>query len=354
MSSIPTLHGITSKMIETPRLRMHVLFSGPEDGIPVLFLDGNVSSATFWEETMLALPPGFRAIAPDKRSCGGSEFKPLDATRAMMDYVDDFLGLTDVLNIERFHVVGWSMAGNIVMTMIPVAGERILSATLVATGSPFGFGGCTGLDGRPIYPDFAASRAGLANPDFVKRLSDGDRGEESPTSPRNIINSHYFKPPFRSPREKEFLSSVLSVTVSDHYYPGDLTGSENWPGIAPGVYGPLNALSPKYVGDSVERLVGAADKTAILRIRGADDAIVGDHTFYDFAVLGQAELVPDYPGPEVHPTQPMVSQVRAVLGRYAANGGRFRELVFEECGHSPFIEKSDAFNAAFHAHLAGE
>lgn len=351
MSSIPTLPGITSQMIDTPRLRMHALFSGPEDGVPVLFLDGNVSSATFWEETMLALPAGLRAIAPDKRCCGGTEFKPLDATRGMGDYVDDFMGLLDVLGVDRFHLVGWSMAGQTAMAMLPVAGARVLSLTLVAPGSPFGFGGCSGLDGKPIYPDFAASGGGLANPDFAKRMAAGDRSEESPTSPRNVMNGHYFKPPFRSPREEDFLSSVLSVTVSDQYYPGDLTTSANWPGIAPGVWGPLNAMSPKYVGDSVERFVGAAHKPPVLWARGVDDFILGDSSFYDFAVLGKAGVVPGYPGEEVHPVQPMISQVRAVLERYAAAGGSFSELALEECGHSPHIEKPEAFNAAFHAHL---
>lgn len=348
------MDGISSQMVDTPRLRIHLLTSGPENGVPVLFLDGNVSSATFWEETLLALPAGFRAIAPDKRCCGDTEFKPLDATRGMLDYVDDFLGLLDVLGIDRFHVVGWSMAGSTVLAMIPIVGERIISATLVAPGSPYGFGGCTGLDGRPIYPDFAASGAGLANPDFVKRLAEGDRSAESLTSPRNVMNTHYFKPPFRARREEEFLSSVLSVKVSEKYYPGDLTTSENWPGIAPGLYGPLNAMSPKYVGDSVERFIGTAYKPPILWVRGADDFILGDNSFYDMAVLGKAELVPGYPGEDVHPVQPMISQVRHVLERYAAAGGSFREVIFEECGHSPFIEKPAAFNAAFHAHLRGE
>jgi len=56
MSSIPTLSGITSQMIRTPRLAMHVLSCGPAGGTPVLFIHGNGASATFWEETMLALP----------------------------------------------------------------------------------------------------------------------------------------------------------------------------------------------------------------------------------------------------------------------------------------------------------
>ena len=52
MSTIPALPGITSKMIDTPRIKMHALFSGPESGTPVLFIHGNAASATFWEEVI--------------------------------------------------------------------------------------------------------------------------------------------------------------------------------------------------------------------------------------------------------------------------------------------------------------
>ena len=54
--SVPTLEGVTAKMVTTDRLTTRVLFTGPEDGVPVLFLHGNASSATWWEENMLALP----------------------------------------------------------------------------------------------------------------------------------------------------------------------------------------------------------------------------------------------------------------------------------------------------------
>ena len=68
MSTVPTLPGITSKMIDTPRIKTHVLFSGEEKATPVIFLHGNASSSTYWEEIMLKLPAGFRGIAPDRQS----------------------------------------------------------------------------------------------------------------------------------------------------------------------------------------------------------------------------------------------------------------------------------------------
>ena len=81
MSTVPTLPGITSKMIDTARLKTHVLFSGPEDDTPVLFIHGNASSNTYWEELMLKLPDGFRGIAPDLRGYGDTEDKLIDAPR---------------------------------------------------------------------------------------------------------------------------------------------------------------------------------------------------------------------------------------------------------------------------------
>jgi pimeloyl-ACP methyl ester carboxylesterase len=355
MNTIPTLPGITSRMIDTPRLRMHVLFSGPEDGAPVLFVHGNVSSATYWEETMLALPPGFRAIAPDQRGYGFSEFKPVDATRGLADFADDLLALMDALGIERFHAAGHSLGGAVLFGLIARAGARLRSVTLAAPGSPYGYGGTRDAEGALTWPDSAGCGGGLVNPEFARRLAEGDRSDEHPqASPRNVMNTYYWRPPFRPAREEELLSSMLAIRSGPEHYPGDLVASENWPGVGPGVVGPNNALAPKYVGDSVERLLGAAAKPPILWVRGADDGIVSDSSFFDIGYLGKLGAIPGWPGDEIYPPQPMVAQTRAVLERYAGGGGSYRELVFAECGHTPYLEKPEEFNAAFHAHLRGE
>src|SRR5210317_2041869 len=95
------LDGITARSLTTDRLTTRVLFSGPDDGIPVLFIHGNFSSATWWEETLLALPPGFRGIAPDQRGYHGADpTAKIDATRGMRDFVDDALALMDLLDYE--------------------------------------------------------------------------------------------------------------------------------------------------------------------------------------------------------------------------------------------------------------
>src|SRR5690606_35171221 len=99
----------------------------------------------------------------------------------------------------------------------------------------------------PTYPDYAGSGGGLVNPEMVRRMSAGDRGTDDNASPRNVMNALYWKPPFRPQREEELLSSMLSEKMGPDRYPGDSTASDNWPGAAPGVKGPINAISPKYV-----------------------------------------------------------------------------------------------------------
>jgi pimeloyl-ACP methyl ester carboxylesterase len=336
-------------MVETPRLAIHVRFAGPDDGIPVLFVHGNASSATYWEEEMLALPSGFRAIAPDLRGYGDTEDKLVDATRGLGDWVDDLLGLMATLGIATYHVVGHSLGGTIVLNLIPAAGTAILSATVAAPGSPYGYGGSKGLDGQPCYDDCAGSGGGIVNAEFARLISIGDRSSDNPqASPRVVMNSFYWKPPFIPAREEALLSGLLSEKIGPDKYPGDFVASQNWPGAAPGILGPTNALSPKYVGDSVERLIGAAHKPPILWVRGADDQIVSDTSLFDFGTLGAYGFVPGWPGQEIYPSQPMVGQTRAVLEQYAANGGQYQEVVFAECGHTPYLEKPEEFRYLFH------
>jgi pimeloyl-ACP methyl ester carboxylesterase len=348
MSTVPTLPGITSKMVDTDRLQTHVLFSGPDDGTPILFIHGNASSATYWEEIMLKLPEGFRGIAPDLRGYGDTEDKLIDATRGMSDWIDDLAYLLDELKVDRMHLVGHSMGGTIVFGLIGALGGHILSGTVINPGSIYGFGGSKGVDGKPCYDDFAGSGGGVVNPEFPKLMAAGDRSTDNPqASPRVVMNSFYWKPPFKPAREEDLLSSLMTEKVGEQKYPGDFVTSANWPNVAPGKFGPINALSPKYVGDSVEKFVGAEHKPFILWVRGDSDMIVSDNSFFDFGTLGKLGYVPGWPGEDVYPPQPMVSQTRYVLDQYKANGGSYEEVVITDTGHTPYVEKPDEFMAAF-------
>jgi hypothetical protein len=94
--------------------------------------------------------------------------------------------------------------------------------------------------------------------------------------------------------------------------------------VAPGKFGPINAISPKYVGDSVARFLAAQPKPPMLWVRGDSDLIVSDNSFFDLGTLGKLGYVPGWPGEEVYPPQPMVGQTRHVLEQYAGAGRRVR------------------------------
>ena len=346
MSSISTLPGVESKIVPTDRLKVHVLTCGPDAGTAVLFVHGNGSSATFWEETMLALPDSFRAIALDLRGYGDTEPLPVDATLGMADMVADIHSLVLAMGLDKFHLVGHSMGGGVVMKYAIAHPADLLSLTLVDTMSPYGYGGSKDAAGTMTYDDGAP--AGI-NPDFVQALADGDRGLENPMSPRNVFRQFYVKPPFIPEREDDLIDSMISTKIGDDWYPGNSVPSTNWPGAAPGDKGILPAFNRKYFDASV--LADIDPKPPILWIRGDSDLIVGDYAMFDLAALGAMGAVPGWPGEEECPPQPMLVQTRAVLDKYTANGGSYQEEVIADAGHSPYLEQPEAFNKVFHAFL---
>src|SRR3954467_13703273 len=172
--------------VDTDRLAMHVHESGPEDGIPVVLIHGNLSTGRFYEHLFDGAPERYRLIAPDMRGFGDSERKPLDATRGLRDWADDTHALLQSLEISTPpHLAGWSTGG---AAIAAYALERpVASLTFIDPVGPYGYG-ATKLDGTPHYDDFAGSRGGTGAPEFPARLGAADRSTEDQTSPRNVMN----------------------------------------------------------------------------------------------------------------------------------------------------------------------
>jgi pimeloyl-ACP methyl ester carboxylesterase len=341
VSTVQLLPGINQKKVKTNRLEVAYLEAGT-GSIPIVLVHGNCSSSHYFQDFMLALATTGHNIvyAPDMRGYGDSEVLPVDGTRAVRDFSDDLDAFVKALDLNTFHLLGWSLGGNIAMQYAIDYPGKVRSLTLESPGSPFGFGGTKDSVGTPTWQDYAGSGGGTANPDFTQRIAQGDRGNEQ-FSPRTVINSFYYKPPFRtSPdREEIYLSSLLTTKITPGNYPGDMTPSENWPTVGPGTLGVNNALSPKYMNQ--DNFASIRIKPALLWIHGANDQIVSDTSFFDFGFLGQIGAVPGWPGAEAYPPQPMKTQVRTVLEKYKANGGQYQEVQLADCGHSPHIEKQD-------------
>jgi pimeloyl-ACP methyl ester carboxylesterase len=340
----PCHHGrmeTTTRMRVTARgIEQSLLARGPLDGPPVLLVHGNCSAAAFWEPLLRHLPSGWRIIAPDLRGYGETQTAPVDATRGLRDFSDDLLALLDAPGVfapgARPAVAGHSMGGGIAMRLLLDAPDRVAALVLESPLSPYGFG---------------IGGAGAVNPDFVAAIAAGDCGAEAPTSPRNVLRACYVADPASLGDDEEaLLSTVLSTAVGPDNYPGDAATADGWPGVGAGKRGVLNAMDPGR-HNIADEFVALGTKPPVTWVRGDADVIVSDTSQFDLAYLGKLGIVPGWPGEESCPPQPMVTQTRQVLERYAEAGGRFEEHVFAGAGHSPHIERPQQFAALLAARV---
>lgn len=345
---MPLFPGIVARTVTTPRLVSNVLArAGQYDSAPaIVFLHGNVSSSLFWQDAMLAVPPEYSVWAIDLRGYGDSQTLPVDGARGLRDFTDDVAEVIAALGLGAVHLVGWSMGGGIALDY--ALAHPVLSITLQSPVSPYGFGG-TRLDGSRLTDDDAGTGGGAANTDFVASIAAGETGEGALTA-RGVFRSAYVAEGYATTSEDTWVASMVSTVTGVDNHPGDAAASAHWPGFAAGTRGVLNAMTPQHL--DLTGIVDLPVKPPILWLRGDRDAIVSDTSFFDINYLGQLGVIPGWPGDEVAPAQPMVSQTRAVLETYAANGGRYREVVFEGAGHSPHLEDPARFTAELLGHVS--
>lgn len=352
MTCLEHLPGIRSEMVTTVRIRSHVLTSGSDAGEPLLFLHGNLAAATYFEELMLSLPPGYRCIAPDLRGYGQTEDLPIDATRGARDTADDLEALCTALGIDTAHLVGWSAGAGVAMQFTISYPERVASLTLIAPVSPYGFGGTCDNKGTPSTVDFSGCGAGTVDAAVVEQLKMGGTDPDSPVSLLRLLREVFVEPPACIAREDMLVRATLQQKLGDRRYPGDFVSSPNWPYVAPGVWGPVNALSPKYYDTS--GIVDLVDKPPILWVRGESDKVINDCSLFDLATSIEQDSQcanPHQDAPAARP-QPMVTQMRDVLKQYSLNGGQVEEVSMQDVGHSPFLERPAEFVDAFCDFLA--
>lgn len=339
--------------VDTPRLRTHCWVQGPEDAQPLLLVHGNLCTGRFWQAVASRLADRFRIVAPDLRAFGRTEAAPVDATRGLRDWSDDLHSLLESLGwLDKgpIHAAGWSLGGGVLQQYEIDHPRALATLTLIAPISPFGFGGTRDAQGTPAYADFAGSGGGTAAPDFVRRLAAHDASEEEPmSSPRVVMRNFFWSPRHVAPDEDELIQEVLLTSVGDDFYPGTSQASPNWPGVGPAPRGVNNAFSPAWCNTSA--FGDLAQPAPLLWIRGDEDQVISDKSMFDFGTLGQLGAVPGWPGEDVFPPQPQVTQTRQVFERRRQHGGVVREIVLHEVGHGPLVERPDEVAKLMQEHI---
>lgn len=360
---------VHSKKIQTASLNTHYLESGDPSKNLVILVHGNVSSGAFFKPLMEKLGDLNHYVAPDMRGYGDSETKPVNAITGLNDFSTDLNNFIEAINTENkpVHLLGWSLGGSVIMEAAMKNSSAIKSLTLVSAMSPFGFGASmnTGLELKPTSKDFAGSGGGAVNPSFIDSIRTQDEKiastapEGMKSSPQNYarttMNTLYFKMVdgktllqreiIDQATEDAFTEAMFKTKLGEDNYPGNSGTTSDWPGMAPGDKGVNNAISAKYCDISSFSKKGL--KLPILWVRGDSDLIVSDTSFVDVNNLGKLGYIPGWPGNATNPPQPMIQQLRAVLDDYKKNGGTYKEIVFEDCGHSAHIEYPDKFKEVF-------
>ncbi len=115
---------------------VRIYYTDEGRGAPVLLVHGYACNSHLeWRKRGLtaALARDYRVISPDSRGHGRSD-KPHDPGKYGVQMVEDLVRLLDHLNIEKAHVIGYSMGGFITLKLAVMHPERLLSVAPCGAG----------------------------------------------------------------------------------------------------------------------------------------------------------------------------------------------------------------------------
>ncbi len=115
---------------------IQIYYTDEGEGVPVVLLHGFACNGHLeWRKNRVieALRKEYRVIVPDQRGHGRSD-KPHTPEQYGVQMVEDVVRLLDHLNIEKAHVVGYSMGGFITLKLIAMHPERLISAAPCGAG----------------------------------------------------------------------------------------------------------------------------------------------------------------------------------------------------------------------------
>ncbi len=140
-----------SRFFDSDGVRIHYVDSGPRHADPVVLVHGfsqHIDGAWGTTGAIRTLSGRFRVIALDCRGHGRSD-KPHDPDAYGANLALDVVRLLDHLELDRAHVVGYSMGGRIVFRLMADHPHRLLSAMPC------------GISTAPPAPEFAGVLEGL-------------------------------------------------------------------------------------------------------------------------------------------------------------------------------------------------
>ncbi|PCH85469.1 MAG: alpha/beta hydrolase [Piscirickettsiaceae bacterium] len=115
--------------VQLDNVNIHYQQQGSGD-TAIIFIHGNFGSWRHWLPCLNDLPSNYIAYAPELRGCGDTQ--ATDDGYNIETMADDILQFANRLNIDAFHLVGHSLGGAVAQELASLAGNRIITLTLVA------------------------------------------------------------------------------------------------------------------------------------------------------------------------------------------------------------------------------
>jgi pimeloyl-ACP methyl ester carboxylesterase len=156
------------------------------EGEPLLLIMGTGGSMPLWGPVMEPLAERHRVIAYDHRGLGGSPQSEGEVSTGSL--ADDAAAVLDALEIERAHVIGWSLGSAVSQELAINHPDRVASLVLYCTwGKPDGFMRAivTAMrvaweqgtpDERMTATGMCFSPEGLDSPDFDRLFEEFSQG----------------------------------------------------------------------------------------------------------------------------------------------------------------------------------
>jgi pimeloyl-ACP methyl ester carboxylesterase len=106
---------------------------GDPAGEPLFFFQGTPSSRLLHPDEVITAALGVRQIQLDRPGFGLSDFQP---GRTLLNWPDDVAEVADLLELERFALVGISGGGPYVAACAYKIPERLTAVAMVSSGGP--------------------------------------------------------------------------------------------------------------------------------------------------------------------------------------------------------------------------
>lgn len=98
----------------------------------LLLIHGNMSSSRSFDLLMETIDDAFTIYAVDMRGFGNSSY--FNSVTTIKDLSDDIEGFRKALKIDEFHLLGWSLGGNVAMQYTLDYPEHVKNLVLLSSG----------------------------------------------------------------------------------------------------------------------------------------------------------------------------------------------------------------------------